>query len=59
MALLPSTSPEALQRELRPRLMAATATIVVVFLVLLGRLYQLQVLRGDEFKGKADENFVK
>jgi penicillin-binding protein 2 len=59
MALLPSTSPDALQRELRPRLLVATGTIVLVFLVLLGRLYQLQVLRGDEYKGKADENFVK
>ena len=59
MAHLPSTSPDALQRELRPRLLAATVVLVGVFLVLLVRLYQLQILRGDEFKEKADENFVK
>jgi penicillin-binding protein 2 len=29
------------------------------FLVLLGRLYQLQILHGDEYKERADENFVK
>jgi penicillin-binding protein 2 len=29
------------------------------FLVLLSRLYHLQVLRGEELKGRADENFVK
>jgi len=59
MAHLSSDNPDALQRELRPRLLAATVALVVVFLVLLGRLYQLQILRGDEFKEKADENFVK
>ncbi|HEU4382774.1 MAG TPA: penicillin-binding protein 2 [Anaeromyxobacteraceae bacterium] len=37
----------------------ATAVVSVAFLVLLGRLYQLQILRGGEFKGRADENFVK
>jgi penicillin-binding protein 2 len=59
MPHLPFTSPDALQRELRPRLLTATVVVVTVFLVLLGRLYQLQILRGDEFKEKADENFVK
>jgi penicillin-binding protein 2 len=29
------------------------------FLVLLSRLYHLQILRGEEYKGRADENFVK
>ena len=59
MSLLPSSSPDDVQRELRPRLLAATAVLITVFLVLLGRIYQLQVLRGDEYKEKADENFVK
>jgi penicillin-binding protein 2 len=59
MSHLSSDSPDALQRELRPRLLAATVVLVGVFLVLLGRLYQLQILRGDEYKEKADENFVK
>ncbi len=59
MALLPTSSPDGDQRETRPRLLAATAVLATVFLVLLGRLYQLQILHGDEFKEKADENFVK
>ena len=29
------------------------------FLTLVGRLYHLQILRGDEYKEKAEENFVK
>ncbi len=59
MAHLPSSDADALQRELRTRLLVASAVVVTVFLVLLGRLYQLQILRGEEFKEKADENFVK
>ncbi|MFT3916930.1 MAG: penicillin-binding protein 2 [Anaeromyxobacteraceae bacterium] len=59
MSLLPPSAPGASQKEFRPRLFWATGVMVVAFLVLLGRLYQLQVLRGDEFKEKADENFVK
>jgi penicillin-binding protein 2 len=43
----------------RTRLGAATAVLSIAFLVLAGRLYQLQILRGDEYKGRADENFVK
>jgi penicillin-binding protein 2 len=31
----------------------------VAFLVLLSRMYQLQVLRGEELRVKAEENFVK
>ncbi|HEY6106794.1 MAG TPA: penicillin-binding protein 2 [Anaeromyxobacteraceae bacterium] len=37
----------------------ATVVLSLAFLVLAGRLYQLQILRGDEYKGRADENFVK
>jgi penicillin-binding protein 2 len=59
MAMVPSTTPSAAQREFRPRLAWATVVVVLSFLALLGRLYQLQILRGDEFKEKADENFVK
>ena len=35
------------------------AVVSLAFLLLLSRLYQLQILRGDEYKGRADENFVK
>ena len=59
MSLIPSTAPDATQREYRTRMVWATVVVVLVFLVLVGRLYQLQILRGDEFKEKADENFVK
>jgi penicillin-binding protein 2 len=37
----------------------ATLAIGLTFLTLLARLYQLQIVRGDELKGKADENYVK
>jgi penicillin-binding protein 2 len=59
VSLIPPSAPGAAQKEFKPRLFWATGVVVVAFLVLLGRLYQLQILRGDEFKGKADENFVK
>ncbi len=59
MSILPTTPSGAVQREFRPRLAWATAVIGLAFLTLLGRLYLLQIVRGDELKGKADENFVK
>jgi penicillin-binding protein 2 len=59
MSILPTTAGGAVQREFRPRLAWATVVIMAAFLVLLGRLYQLQIIRGDELKGKADENYVK
>jgi len=57
--LIPPSAPGAAQKDFKPRLFWATGAVVFAFLVLLGRLYQLQILRGDEYKGKADENFVK
>ncbi len=33
--------------------------LVLSFFVLIGRLYYLQILRGDEYREKAEENFVK
>jgi penicillin-binding protein 2 len=59
MSILPTSSGGAVQREFRPRLAWATVVIIAAFLVLLARLYQLQIIRGDELKGKADENYVK
>ena len=59
MAVLPPSAPGAAQKEFRPRLAWASGVIALAFLVLLGRLYQLQILRGDEYKERADENFVK
>jgi penicillin-binding protein 2 len=59
MSIVPTTAPSALQREFRPRMAWSTLVLVLSFLALLARLYQLQILRGDEYKGKAEENFVK
>ncbi len=46
-------------REPRERVFWAALAAALAFLVIAGRLYQLQILRGDEYKGRADENFVK
>ena len=59
MPLIPPSAPGAAQKDFRPRLVWATGVLIVTFLVLLVRLYDLQILRGDEFKELADENFVK
>ncbi|HET8723795.1 MAG TPA: penicillin-binding protein 2 [Anaeromyxobacteraceae bacterium] len=45
--------------ESRTRLLWMAGMAAVAFLVILSRLYHLQVLRGDEYRGKAEENFVK
>jgi len=47
------------QRDLRLRAGWAQLVVAVAFAVILGRLYHLQILRGEEYKGRADENFVK
>jgi len=52
-------APAANQNEFRPRTFWMTAVVSLAFLVLTARLYQLQILRGDEYKERADENFVK
>jgi penicillin-binding protein 2 len=41
------------------RLLVLAGFAAFAFLVLLSRLYHLQILRGEEYKGRADENFVK
>jgi penicillin-binding protein 2 len=59
MSMIPPSAPGAAQRDFKPRLVWATGVVVFAFLVLVARLYQLQILRGEELKEKADENFVK
>src|SRR5512132_2730909 len=59
MSLIPPSAPGAAQKDFRPRLFWATGAVILSFLVLVARLYQLQILRGDEYKEKADDNFVK
>ncbi len=55
----PPTGPGAAQKELRPRTFWMTAVSSLAFLVLCVRLYQLQILHGDDYKERADGNFVK
>jgi penicillin-binding protein 2 len=59
MSIIPPSAPGAAQKEFRPRLAWASGAVVLAFLVLLGRVYHLQILHGDEYKERADENFVK
>jgi penicillin-binding protein 2 len=59
MSLIPPSAPGAAQRDMKPRLVWAMAVVALAFVILVGRVYQLQILRGDDYKEKADENFVK
>jgi penicillin-binding protein 2 len=59
MSLIPPSAPGASQKDARPRLLWATLAVSVAFLVLVGRLFQLQIVRGGEFQERAEENFVK
>jgi len=56
VAIFPPTDPRTGEGR-RVLWMGAVASLA--FLLILSRLYQLQILRGDEYKGRADENFVK
>jgi penicillin-binding protein 2 len=59
MSLIPPSAPGAAQKDFRPKLVWATGVAILAFLTLVGRLYHLQILRGDELREKAEENFVK
>jgi penicillin-binding protein 2 len=59
MSLIPPSAPGAAQKDFKPRLFWATGVVILTFVVLLGRLCQLQILRGEEYKEKADDNFLK
>jgi penicillin-binding protein 2 len=59
MSLIPPSAPGTAQKAFKPRLLWATAALLVSFFLLLGRLYYLQILRGDEYREKAEENYVK
>jgi penicillin-binding protein 2 len=45
-------------RQLRPRLQAMVLLVVLAFVVLLGRLCQLQVLEGEHYVRRAERNFI-
>ena len=59
MSLIPPSAPGSAQKDFKPRLFWATGVAIVCFLTLIARLYQLQILRGDTYKERADENYVK
>lgn len=59
MSLIPPSAPGAAQKDFKPRLFWATGVVILTFVVLLGRLCQLQIIRGEEYKEKADDNFLK
>src|SRR5918912_817727 len=59
MVAVPPPSGPGAAKELRPRTYWMAAVASLAFLALAVRLYQLQILRGDEYKERADENFVK
>ena len=46
-------------RELRPRTALGALVVVCAMLVLIVRLYQLQILRGDEYTSQSVSNFRK
>ena len=46
-------------RPMEPRLFVAMWIVGLAFLVLVGRLYVLQVLRGEELASKGEANFVQ
>ncbi len=50
---------QAAGRDFRVRFLVATGLVVAAMLTLLGRLYYLQISRGDEYAEKSSENFVK
>ncbi|HET6438112.1 MAG TPA: penicillin-binding protein 2 [Anaeromyxobacter sp.] len=59
MPLIPPSAPGAAQKDFKPRLLWASLGLLAAFFLLLGRLYYLQILRGDEYREKAEENYVK
>ena len=59
MSLIPPSAPGTAQKDFKPRLLWATGALLISFFLLTGRLYFLQILRGDEYREKAEENFVK
>lgn len=46
-------------KELRPRAGAAAVIVALMMLVLVARLYHLQLVRGDELSTKSRDNYVK
>lgn len=47
------------RREYRGRLAVFLALVMVVFLVIIGRLFYLQVIKGDEYRIRSENNSVR
>jgi penicillin-binding protein 2 len=50
---------EARRRDLRPRLAAYAGLIGAVFLAIVGRLWMLQIVHGEEYAAEAEANHLK
>jgi penicillin-binding protein 2 len=59
VTLLSGTAPGAAQSEFRSKLAWATVLVIAAFLALSGKLFWLQVVRGDEYRARAEENYLK
>ena len=59
MGLTSASKPRQQVKEFRGRLLVVSAVVVVVFLSLMGRLYVLQVKRGEEFANMGEANFIQ
>lgn len=59
MSLFPGSAPGASQREFRPKLAIATALVIAAFLALVGKLFWLQIVRGEDYKRLAEVNYLK
>ena len=59
MGLTSASKPRQQVKELRGRLLMVSAVVVLIFLSLMGRLYVLQVKRGEEFANMGEANFIK
>ncbi|MEO0814332.1 MAG: hypothetical protein AAFY60_15830, partial [Myxococcota bacterium] len=46
-------------KELRPRIVIAMGAVVLAFIVLVVRLYTLQIVRGEELSQRGQRNFVQ
>jgi penicillin-binding protein 2 len=55
----PLANPKFEDRELNRRLRIMAVLCSVMFLVLVGRLWQLQILQGEHYYRKSADNFVK
>jgi len=59
MTLLSGNAPGAAQSDFRPKLAWATVMVFAAFLALFGKLFYLQIFRGDEYRARAEENYLK